>query len=206
MRRVTLFVTLALVFSPPLAGQGTLALKAGVGRSSLAVNEPGVSVSAHSGIVAGVELGFALTPALGLRFGGTFAEKRSSVGFEIEGVSLSTQTELEYVQGLALVRLGTPIRPEGAAIGLLAGPWAGYLLSCSVRTSVPGAEATCDRESGVESMDYGVAAGLALEVGIRGLPRLALDLLWAPGLSEIDADGTNTRHAFVQAGIAIPIG
>ena len=202
MRRVALLITLVLVVSTPLAGQTMLALKAGVGSSSLATDEAGVGVSERYGIVAGAELGFVLTPALGLRFGGMFAEKGSSVSFELEDVSLSARTELQYVQGLALVRLGTPIRPEGVDFGLLVGSWAGYLLSCSA--SVEGeAEGTCD---GVESTDYGIAAGFGLEVGIRGAPRLAVDLLWAPGLSGIDADGTNTRHAFVQAGIAVPIG
>ena len=211
MRSLLTVATLSLVMASSLAGQTTLALKGGLGRAKLATNEAGLVISERTGVVAGAEFGFALAPSLGLRLGGMFAQKGSNISFEIADVSLSARTELDYLQGIALVRFGTPIRPQGLAVGLLAGGWAGYLLSCSVSTEVPDegdVDATCeDREAGgVKSMDFGLAAGVGLEAGLSGLPRLAVDLLWAPGRSKIDSEGTETRHVFVQAGFVFLIG
>ncbi|MCY3598664.1 MAG: hypothetical protein OXN85_01645 [Gemmatimonadetes bacterium] len=219
MRVLFTVITLVLVSVAPLAGQATLAVKGGLGRALLGTDEAGVVTSPRTGVVAGAELGFALTPSLGLRFGGSFAQKGSNSVRDRRRVVVGAR--LDYLQVSALIRLRTPIQSQGVAVSLLAGPWAGHLLSCSASAEAPDEgelNAICLREgegsvgtpvvvaTAVKSMDYGIAAGVALEVGIGGLPKLAADLIWAPGLGEIDIDGRKTKHIFVQAGIMLPLG
>ncbi len=60
--------------------------------------------------------------------------------------------------------------------------------------------------SEVKSTDFGLALGGGFQVRLTDSLDLAFDLIYARGLSEIDADGKKTNHVVLQGGLVFAIG
>ena len=217
MRRIVA-ILLPLLIAAPLMAQTTLGLRGGVSRATVSseLEDDGIQ-DARQGVVAGLDIAFPVASTVELRIGGAYSQKGttySAVASEcLDGIGGSGSIEADWVQGSALVRIGTP-RDGGMSIGLLAGPWAASLLSCDASFSVNVGglgsvteSASCD--DATKSIDYGIAAGAGLEMAVSDGLRLGVDLIYSLGLVNIDdtsMEDIKTRHLALQAGIVIPFG
>lgn len=110
-----------------------------------------------------------------------------------------------------MARVATP-GDRGFSVGVMAGPWAGYRLSCDVEAAGQGfnLSAPCDdadfSDFDIKALDYGLAFGGGVELPLLGSLRLGLDALYSLGLAEVDEGETKTRNLTVQAGLVLPIG
>ena len=131
--------------------------------------------------------------------------------------------ELNYLQFSTLLRAGTDTERGLVNIGLLAGPYMAFNLSCGldvrgserqlgaitflVRPS-EGTATSCTEAEGADfrSTDFGLAVGAGVEARLNDSLRLAFDLIYAMGLSRIDDDGTRNRHLALQSGLVFVVG
>lgn len=206
MRKLVVLAGLALIAAPATA-QTTLGLKGGVGFGTVTIEQEGVEEESVSGFVAGMELGVPVSNALSLRFGGTYAQKGGSGNVEGGKIRLG----FDYVQLSALARVGTSGN-GGVSVGVMAGPWAAYRLSCEVEGTLEGLSVVTPcvdppfADFDVKTLDFGVAFGGGVEFPLAGSVRLGLDALYSLGLASIDEDDSKTRHLTIQSGFVIPIG
>ncbi len=207
MRRLVLLAGLVLIAAPATAQQTTLGLKGGVGFGTVSIEEAGVEEESVSGIVAGMDLGVPLASVLSLRFGGAYAQKGGSGNVEGGKITLS----FDYIQLSALARVGTS-GDGGFSVGVMAGPWAAYRLSCEVEGTLEGLSVVTPcvdppfADFDVKTLDYGLAFGGGVEIPLAGSLRLGLDAIYALGLAPIDDDDSKTRHLNIQSGFVLPIG
>lgn len=205
MRNLVVLTALILVAAPATA-QTTLGLKGGIGFATAHIEDSGVEEGSVSGVVAGVDLGVPVSGAFGLRFTGSYAQKGGSGTAEDATVTLN----IDYFQLAARARIGTS--GDGVSAGLLAGPWAGYRLSCEASGALEGLtiSSPCDdpnfADLDIETMDFGVAFGGSFGFPLAGSLRLEFDALYSLGLATIDNGDTKTRHLTIQTGLAFPIG
>jgi opacity protein-like surface antigen len=141
-----------------------------------------------------------------MRLGGTYAQRAVPPPSKAFGVTL----DLDYLQFSALARLATP-GEGGFSVGVMAGPWAGYRLSCDVEAAGQGfsLSAPCDdadfSDFDIKVLDYGLAFGGGVEFALVGNLRMGLDALYSLGLAEVDEGDTKTRHLTLQAGLVFPV-
>lgn len=205
MYRFVVLASLLLVASPATA-QTTLGLKGGVGLANVSIDEAGLEEESVSRIVAGVELGVPLSSVFSLRLGGMYAPKGGAVTVEGVGVTLN----LDYIQLSALARAATS-SDGGLSIGVTAGPWAAYRLSCDVEAAAQGFNISvpCDdadfSDFAAETLDFGLALGGGVELPLYGSFRLGVDALYSLGLASVGGRDTKTRHLTVQTGVVFPI-
>ena len=132
MRRIVASL-LPLLIAAPLMAQTTLGLRGGLSRATVSSELEGDGIQdARQGVVAGLDIAFPLGSAVELRLGGAYAQKGTTYSADLtaeglDGIGGSGSIEADWVQGSALVRIGTP-RDGGMSIGLLVGPWAASLL------------------------------------------------------------------------------
>lgn len=206
MRKLVGLVGLMLVAAPATA-QTTLGLRGGVGFATVSIEETGVEEESISRIVAGMDLGIRASSVFSLRLGGAYVQKGGAATVDGVGVTLN----LDYLQFSALARLATP-DDGGFSVGVMAGPWAGYRLSCDVHAAAQGfsLSAPCDdadfSDFDIKALDYGVAFGGGVEFPLVGSLRLGLDALYSLGLAEVDEGDTKTRHLTLQTGLVFPVG
>lgn len=206
MRKLVVLAGLALIAAPATA-QTTLGLKGGVGFGTVIIEQEGVEEESVSGFVAGMELGVPVSNALSLRFSGTYAHKGGSGNVEGGKITLG----FDYVQLSALARVGTSGN-GGVSVGVMAGPWAAYRLSCEVGGTLEGLSVVTPcvdppfADFEIKTLDFGVAFGGGVEFPVAGSVRLGLDALYSLGLASIDEDDSKTRHLTIQSGFVIPIG
>ena len=189
----------------PVAAQTTLGMRGGVGFASVSIEEV-IEQESITGIAIGPELGVPVSEVFSLRFAGTFAQKGG--GGTIEDIDVTLN--IDYIQASALARVATP--GEGLSVGVMAGPWAAYRLSCDVGAAGQGLSlsAACGEATfadfDIKTWDFGVAVGGGVELPVFGSRRLRLDALYALGLASVDENDTKTRHLTLQWGLAFPIG
>ncbi len=207
MRRVILPAILALIAAPATA-QTTIGLRGGIGLATVVIDEEDVDPEYRGGIMAGVDLTIPVSGFLGFRFSGVYAEKGTDVtleeGMETTGIALDlTQAQLSL-----LARIGTP-STGGVSMGVMAGPWAAYQISCDVEASSAGinfSSSCAEANFEFEEIDYGVAFGAGAEFPVVAGIRLGVDAIYSLGLASLDEGETRTRHLAVLGGIVIPIG
>ncbi len=207
MRKLILPTILALVAAPATA-QTTLGLRGGIGLATVAVDADDFDADYSSGIVAGMDLTIPVSGFLGFRFGGAYAEKGGKATVEDPAGNTEVELHMNQAQFSLLARIGTP-SAGGLSVGLMAGPWAAYQLSCEAEASVMAVNLTLDCEDAdwdFETIDYGVAFGGGVEFPVIGSLRLGAEAIYSLGLAQLDADETRTRHLAAQGGIVIPIG
>ena len=203
---LVLWACLALTTAPATA-QATLGLKGGVGYATLAIEEEGIEEESISGILAGMDIGVPVAGGLSLRLSGAYAQKGGGADLQDVDVALN----FDSIQLSALVRIAAS-DDGGFSIGVMAGPWAAYLLSCEVEASGMGVNlsAPCDgtefAQFDIETLDYGVAFGGGVEIPLFGSVRLGLDGLYSLGFAAVDEDDTRSRYLAGQTGFVFPIG
>ena len=206
MRKLVVLVGFMLA-AVPAAAQTTLGLRGGVGFATVSIEEAGVEEESISRIVAGMDIALRASSTLSLRLGGAYAQKGGAATVEGVGVTLN----LDYIQFSALARLARP-GAGGFSVGLMAGPWAAYRLSCDVEAAGQGVSlgAPCDdadfSDFDIKALDYGLAFGGGVELPLAGSIRLGLDALYSLGLAEVDEAGAKTRHLTLQTGLVFPVG
>lgn len=206
MRKLIVLVGLILLPAPAVA-QTTLGLKGGVGIATLSIEEAGVEEESVSRIVAGLEVGVPVSGVFGVRFDGAYAQKGGSATVDGVGVTLN----VDYIQVSALATVATPV-DRGFSIGVMAGPWAAYRLSCDVEASVQGLTLSgpCDdadfADFDLKRLDSGIAFGAAIEVPLFERFRWGLDALYSLGLAAADDDDTRTRQLAIRTGFVFPMG
>lgn len=211
MKRLTASL-LPLLVAAPLAGQTMLGIRAGLNRSTVDFDEAPVGVDARMGMIVGVDAELPLAEAVSLRVGGAYAQKGFGVSEPGEG---SISFKMDYLQLSALARAGTA-RADGLSVGVLAGPWVAFNLSCTVSFdadleefgSLSGSESCGAGDLDVDAMDLGVAFGVGAELAVSEGVALGLDVVYALGLKKIDdaSDAPKHRSLAVQAGVVIPLG
>ncbi|WP_419941442.1 outer membrane beta-barrel protein [Candidatus Palauibacter sp.] len=213
MRRI-IALLLPLLVAAPLMGQTLVGVRAGLNRSTVSAEglsdlEGLVDLDARMGMVVGVDAAFPLAGAIELRVGGAYAQK----GFSASAAGLgSISGNADYLQLSALARMGTP-RNGGLSVGVLLGPWSGFLLSCNAVASIDLGElgSVSDSEScgdDLKGTDFGIAAGAGAELAVSEGLTLALDLIYWMGLADTGdlPDSGKNRSLAIQAGVVIPFG
>ncbi len=206
MRKLVVLVGLILL-AAPAAAQTTLGLKGGVGIATVSIEEAGVEEEYVSRIVAGLEVGVPVSGVFGVRVDGAYAQKGGAATVEGVGITLS----VDYIQVSALATVATP-GDGGFSIGVMAGPWAAYRLSCDVEASVQGLTLSgpCDdadfADFDLKSLDSGIAFGATVEVPLFERFRLGLDVLYSLGLAALDDGDTRTRQLAFRTGFVFPLG
>jgi len=226
MRRIV-FVGLMLL-ATPAAAQTTLAVRGGIGVSTVTMPE-GYDTETRTVAIVGLDVGIQLADAFSLRLGGSWSpiEADGEIGPGHEEHTFPLW--MDYVQFSALGRW-TPTAGNGWAVGILFGPWTAFNRSCQAATGycsgcplpvLPGSIApgvrervrtACDHPNlgfaaNVKSINLGLSAGVGLIIPLADRLRFGLDALYSFGLTAIRDDGHwKTRHLGFQAGPVFLIG
>ncbi|MCY3599285.1 MAG: outer membrane beta-barrel protein [Gemmatimonadetes bacterium] len=228
---VTLLTSLA---AAPLAAQTTIGLRGGISTATLSRDAPPVERGevnrSRFGAVSGIDVGIPLSGTVDLRVGMGLAQKGGGADTPTSVTAsrafVVATAELDYVQFSALFRASADAERGLLNVGVLAGPYVALNHSCKIavttRYSPPGSgqqqpssqspawrrEASCLKEGGTDftSTDLGLAFGAGAEVRLGESLGLALDVIYAMGLSRIDDDGTRNRHLALQSGIVFVVG
>ena len=219
-----LFITLV---GPPLAAQTTLGFRGGVSTAELSGDEHRAERESRSGVISGIDLGIPLSGSLDVRLGLGLAQKGGATDVPpsvTAGRSFHEATaELGYLQLSTLFRASTEAERGRLKLGVLAGPYLAFNHSCAVAVAVnhppPGSghfrigarqppRTSCSETESADfrSIDFGLAFGAGLEIGLGEPAGLAFEFIYALGLSDIDAGGTRNRHLAVQSGLVFVIG
>ncbi len=199
------FIWLAglMLIAVPATAQTTLGLRGGIGFATVAIQGVEVEEESVSRIVAGMDLGIRASSVLSLRLGGVYAQKGGTA--TVEGFEVTL--DVDYLQFSALTRLATPGK-GGFSVGVLAGPWAGYRLSCDVEAAAESFSLSAPCDDGgfdIRALDYGLAFGGGVELPLAGSLRLGFDVLYSLGLAEVDDADAKTRHLSLQTGLVFPV-
>lgn len=228
---VTLLASLA---AAPLAAQTTIGLRGGIGTATLSRDMPRVERGeverSRFGAVSGIDVGIPVSSIVDLRVGMGLAQRGGSIDVPLAigaGRAFAHATvELDYLQFFALFRASTEAERGLLKVGVLAGPYVALNHSCGIAVKtllpLPGSgqyrppdkrlpsrtEAPCIEGDGTDfrSNDFGLAFGTGVEVELGASVGLALDVIYAMGLSRIDDDGTRNRHLALQSGLVFVVG
>ena len=206
---------LVLHAATPLAGQATLAFKAGAGTSR--IDFTGVElneVEPRWGMTAGVSVTVPLAPRIGFELWGAFTQRGATATiFQLGEISY----RLNYVQLSALGKATVPVAADRVSVHLFVGPAAGLETSCTGRftSALQAIELTdeCDSDqlnTPSTSVDLAVVGGAGTQFALAPRVGLSLDVLYTLGLrstyaGELDRTARN-RDMTVQAGLVLPIG
>lgn len=219
----------------PVRAQTTLSLTGGVNRTSLATDADGASSVFES--LTRMSIGLAATlpvsDRFGLQLGGRYVQKGGRLdvlgvlgmmgdmfgGLEEmpPGATFDADYEMDYVEFSALARVGFPLSGERVSGHLLAGPALGLRSSCEGVVSISGLDeppvnVSSDCEEGglnFQRIDFGLAGGAGIDIGLTDSIDASLGLLYTLGLSNVswDAGGSLKHRALtIRAGLVLPIG
>ncbi|WP_419941139.1 porin family protein [Candidatus Palauibacter sp.] len=227
---VPLLITMA---AAPLAAQTTIGLRGGISTATMSRDGPGPEGGAglwesRSGVVSGIDVGIPLSGILDVRIGLGLAQKGGSTdaprSITVGRSFLDAMAELDYLQLSTLLRASTDAERGLLKMGVLAGPYVAVNHSCDVEVRMHqpptlsglawqstvrqdlGTPCTEAEGTDFRSTDFGLALGAGVEVKLYDSLGLALDLIYAMGLSAIDDDGNRNRHLAVQSGFVFVIG
>ena len=219
----------------PVRAQATLSLTGGVNRTSLSTDADGASSVFES--LTRMSIGLAATlpvsERFGLQLGGRYAQKGGRLdvlgvlgmmgdmfgGFDEmpPGASFDADYEMDYVELSALARVGFPLSGDRVSGHLLAGPALGLQSSCAGVVRLSGLEeppvnvsSDCD-EAGLDfrTIDFGLAGGAGIDIGLTDSVDVHLGLLYTLGLSNVFEDfGGSAKHRAltIRTGLVLPIG
>lgn len=149
----------------------------------------------------GLSATFRLTPpervnSLGIQLSGNYALR----GADVEGLS-SGSIRMNYLELAALFDVRVPLVVEPLAVHILIGPTLGWLMSCK-------REQPCHDDE-FASLDYGLAFGGNLEIGVTERLGIMAGFLYSAGFSYADAGDDpfrKNRSLALRGGILFPIG
>lgn len=222
----------------PVRAQATLSLTGGVNRTSLRTDADGSSRGPVFESLTRMSIGVAATlpvsDRFGLQLGGRYAQKGGRLdvlgvlgmmgdmfgGFEEmpPGASFDADYEMNYVELSALARVGFPLSGDRVSGHLLAGPALGLQSSCEGVARISGLDepaafnvrTDCEEgELNFQKIDFGLAGGAGIDIGLTDSIDASLGLLYTLGLSNVswDAGGSLKHRALtIRAGLVLPIG
>ena len=225
---------LASLSAAPLTAQTTIGLRGGIGTATLSQGMPRVERGeverSRFGAVSGIDVGIPLSGIVDLRVGLGLAQKgglADTPPWVTAGRAFVQATaEWDDLQLSALFRASADAERGLLKVGVLAGPYVALNHSCDIAltTLFPPAgsgqfrfssgrqlsktEASCRKDEGTDfrSHDFGLAFGTGVEVKLGESVALALDVIYAMGLSRIDDDGTRNRNLALQSGLVFVVG
>jgi len=213
--------------------QTTLSLTGGVNRTSLNVDADGAFSPDFESLTrtsVGLAATIPVSDRFGLQLGGRYAQKggRLDVIGVLEmgdmmgglddipsGTSLHADIKMDYVELTVLARVGFPLSGDRVSGHLLAGPALGLRSSCELGFSVSGPDVPAvdvdseELEFDFRPLDFGLAAGAGIDIGLTDSIDAHLGLLYTLGFADISEDvddSTKHRALTIQAGLAMPIG
>jgi len=205
LRRSIVIGTLALValnFPAPIFGQTIIGIGGGMSRASASGNFDGADVDARTGIKLGASATIPIQDKFSLRLGGDYVQKGYGLSADLEGLSISADVSLDYIElsGLSVVNL-TP--PESAAsVYVLAGPVIGINVKCEAAGEDCG-----DDGDGPKTLDLGITGGVGTEMAMSEGMTFSVELLYTLGLLSIaEGEDVKNRAIALQVGVGFPIG
>lgn len=190
MTRLPSLLLLAVFALPVQASGQHLGLHVGAAITSLSVSD----AEYKTGPAIGVSFDLPVSDNTGVRLGALYTEKGAS--FSEDGIEGGFT--LSYIEFPAMLRFGGSVYGlAGAAVGINAG--------CSVE--LLGISIDCsDDDLGIETIDFGIAAGIGLSIRTSSSMRFSLEVLHSRGLSDVDDDEGKNRAFTAMAGITIDLG
>ena len=192
----------AMNFPTSIFGQTTIAIQGGMSRASASGNFDGPDVDARTGIKLGASATIPIQDKFSLRLGGDYVQKGYGLSANLEGLSMSADVSLDYIElsGLGVVNL-TP--PESAAsVYVLAGPAIGINVKCEAAGEDCG-----DDGDGPKTLDLGITGGVGTEMAMSEGMTFSVELLYTLGLLSIaEGEDVKNRAIALQVGVGFPIG
>lgn len=215
---LALLGSLSLGLGTSIHAQTTVSLTGGVNRASLNLDTEDLLVPNLQSVIRfsfGIAATIPASDRFGIQLGGAYSQKGGSLSVVDEGVAVTSDIEMDYIELTALAKLPLS-QGEQVSAHLLVGPALALQSSCQVAFSVReggttfDASTSCD-ESDLDTKEYdlGLAAGGGLEIGLTDALDARIGLLYTLGLSNVSGeDGETLKHRALtlQAGIAFPIG
>lgn len=202
MKRVITALVIATAAATPASAQSIL-VHGGAVFASVASDDEDFDPGERTGPQIGAAAIFPITPDLGLRLDGNFVQKGLKIDEVEDGVSLSADIALSYVEtGIYLTGGRDPFE-------IFAGPWVGFRAGCDVtgRVGNTTVSSDCSDLSDFKEMDFGVALGIRAWLDVRYL-RLGAEVNVSRGLLDIADDDSSTDHhdlAGVRMFVELPI-
>ena len=192
----------AMNFPTSIFGQTTIGIRGGMSRASASGNFDGADVDARTGIKLGASATIPIQDKFSLRLGGDYVQKGYGLSADLEGLSVSADISLDYIElsGLGVVNL-TP--PESAAsVYVLAGPAIGINVKCEAAGEDCG-----DGDDGPKTLDLGITGGVGTEMAMSEGMTFSVELLYTLGLLSIaEGEDVKNRAIALQVGVGFPIG
>ncbi len=192
----------AMNFPTSIFGQTTIGIRGGMSRASASGNFDGADVDARTGIKLGASATIPIQNKFSLRLGGDYVQKGYGLSADLEGLSVSADISLDYIElsGLGVVNL-TP--PESAAsVYVLAGPAIGINAKCEAAGEDCG-----DGDDGPKTLDLGIIGGVGTEMAMSEGMTFSVELLYTLGLLSIaEGEDVKNRAIALQVGVGFPIG
>ncbi len=192
----------AMNFPTSIFGQTTIGIRGGMSRASASGNFDGADVDARTGIKLGASATIPIQDKFSLRLGGDYVQKGYGLSADLEGLSVSADISLDYIElsGLGVVNL-TP--PESAAsVYVLAGPAIGINAKCEAAGEDCG-----DGDDGPKTLDLGITGGVGTEMAMSEGMTFSVELLYTLGLLSIaEGEDVKNRAIALQVGVGFPIG
>lgn len=192
MRPAVLALLFTLAGAAPAAAQITYGARVGINFADVSFDAgEDVPTSGRKGLLAGV---FVTIPLGWLTVQPEAIYTVKGTSLDIDGVT--SDYIVDYVEVPVLARLRLPRNAYAVA-----GPSMAFRLRARNRIPFGGSTEEFDLEDDVESFDLGIVGGVGLDAG-----RWVLDARYTHGLSDIDADTSDTvraRHRVVSLSAGI---
>jgi len=182
-------VLAALLFAATLtpASAQSIRLHGGVNHSTMLLDEdePGVEIGRRPGLHFGVGYAVSVTDLAGLRFEANYHEKGFTADFPLDGIPVDSEAEMTYVEFAPSLVLGS------RAIYIVAGPWIGYNLRCTLMVEAAGMTASDDCDAAgdeVSVLDLGANAGLGIGLNLGSGLRVGVEAIGSLGFMNTSSD------------------
>ena len=199
---ISVIALVAMNFPTSIFGQTAIGIRGGMSRASASGSFDGADVDARTGIKLGASATIPIQDKFSLRLGGDYVQKGYGLSANLEGLSLSADIRLDYIElsGLGVVNL-TP--PESAAsVYVLAGPAIGINVKCEAAGEDCG-----DGDDGPKTLDLGITGGVGTEMAMSEGMTFSVELLYTLGLLSIaEGEDVKNRAIALQVGVGFPIG
>ena len=199
---ISVLALVAMNFPTSIFGQTTLAIQGGMSRASASGNFDGADVDARTGIKLGASATIPIQDKFSLRLGGDYVQKGYGLSADLEGLSISADVSLDYIElsGLGVVNL-TPLE-SAASVYVLAGPAIGINVKCEAAGEDCG-----DDGDGPKTLDLGITGGIGTEMAMSEGMTFSVELLYTLGLLSIaEGEDVKNRAIALQVGVGFPIG
>jgi opacity protein-like surface antigen len=180
----------------------------------------GVNTFDFSGDISDVRTGFAggafasagITDAFGVRLELLYAQKgaKGTLDLAVNGSPAGTANityKVDYIE-IPILAVGSIPAGGETKVNFFGGPAVAFRTSAKVKAEVEGQSDEQDISEGLESSDFGFAAGAGLETAASSRVHVVMDARYTFGLSQVFKSGDDIKNGgfTFMAGIAFPLG